>query len=82
MNETREGHGLINYDGEVFCFGGMGRVYTDATWLKSAEKYRMDQNSWRFIPDLPQICDGVSCAILSNNIYITSHKFTVLRFNP
>ena len=54
MSIARGDHGLIKFRNEMFAFGGHDRDQGKRKH-KSVEAFNMIKNSWRDLPDMPQV---------------------------
>ena len=55
MSIARADHGLIKFRNEIFAFGG--HAHDQGGFYKSVEAFNMVLNSWRDLPDMPQVSD-------------------------
>ena len=56
MNKTRVHHGLQKMTQKILTFGG----YNGNQNMKSAEIYDVVQNSWKNLPDMPEVGTGIT----------------------
>ena len=77
MNEARYRHGLQKMTQKIFAFGG-SRL---APEVGSAEVYDVVQNSWKNLPDMPEVGDEVTCARVQNQIFLTGARFRLISYD-
>ena len=76
MNQSRGLHGVQKMAQKIFAFGGF-----DEDFMKSAEVYDVLENSWKNLPDMPEVGSEITCVRVQNKILISSYDFRLLSYD-